>query len=155
MHDPIAELLAAHFPAESRKTLPSMESVAMDMAGLRRLVMWGARLALLVVMQQFREAEVEMEAFGELVNPDLFYQYHTHNYPDKTGSMVPFSMRLLHAQLPGLTGKPSALPGQTVPATAHLSSRLSVFGGQHVAHFHLNLCVHFVIVQRVEWAVIG
>jgi tetratricopeptide (TPR) repeat protein len=66
--------------------------------------MWGARLALLVVMQQFREAEVEMEAFGELVNPDLFYQYHTHNYPDKTGSMVPFSMRLLHAQLPGLTG---------------------------------------------------
>ena len=47
--------------------------------------MWGARLALLVVMQQFREAEVEMEAFGELVNPDLFYQYHTHNYPDKTG----------------------------------------------------------------------
>ena len=49
------------------------------------LQMWAARLALLVAMQQFREAEVEMEAFGDLVNPDLYYQYHTHNYPDKTG----------------------------------------------------------------------
>ena len=36
--------------------------------------MWGARLALLVEMQQYREAEVEMEAFGELVNPDLTRQ---------------------------------------------------------------------------------
>ena len=49
--------------------------------------MWGARLALLVEMQQYREAEVEMEAFGELVNPDLYYQYHTHNYPDKNGQL--------------------------------------------------------------------
>ena len=38
-------------------------------------------------MQQYREAEVEMEAFGELVNPDLYYQYHTHNYPDKNGQL--------------------------------------------------------------------
>ena len=28
----------AHFPSESRKTLPSVESVPMDMVGLRRLV---------------------------------------------------------------------------------------------------------------------
>ena len=47
--------------------------------------MWAARVALLVAMQQYREAELELAAFGELMNPDLYYQYHTHNYPDKTG----------------------------------------------------------------------
>ena len=50
--------------------------------------MWAARLALLVAMQQYREAEVEMEAFGDLSNPDLYYQYHTHNYPEKSGELV-------------------------------------------------------------------
>lgn len=47
--------------------------------------MWAARLSLLVAMQQYREAEVELTPFGDLVNPDLYYQYHTHNYPGKTG----------------------------------------------------------------------
>jgi tetratricopeptide (TPR) repeat protein len=141
-HDPISEMLQTHFPTATRKTLPSVESVSMDMAGLRRLVregcyhaaleltgrflsahgqglgqagqpslhthktlqMWAARLALLVAMQQYHEAELELAAFADLVNPDLYYQYHTHNYPGKTGSMVPFSMRLLHAQLPSYTG---------------------------------------------------
>ncbi|CAI8044355.1 Trafficking protein particle complex subunit 12, partial [Geodia barretti] len=133
-----------------------MESVAMDMAGLRRLVregcyhaaleltgrflsahgqglgqpslhthktlqMWGARLALLVVMQQFREAEVEMEAFGELVNPDLFYQYNTQTTPTR-----PVAWCHLNETAPRSAArsdwKPSALSGQTVPATAHLSA---------------------------------
>ena len=37
-HDPISELLATHFPSATRKPLPSVESVSMDMTGLRRLV---------------------------------------------------------------------------------------------------------------------
>ena len=37
-HDPIAELLLTYFPSAPRKTLPSVESVPMDMTGLRRLV---------------------------------------------------------------------------------------------------------------------
>lgn len=37
-HDPIHELLLTHFPNVPRKTLPSVESVSMDMAGLRKLV---------------------------------------------------------------------------------------------------------------------
>ena len=49
------------------------------------LQMWAARVALLVAMQQYREAEAELSPFGELVNPDLYYQYHSHNYPDKIG----------------------------------------------------------------------
>ena len=52
------------------------------------LQMWSARLALLVAMQQYREAEVEMEAFGDLSNPDLYYQYHTHNYPEQSGEFT-------------------------------------------------------------------
>ena len=58
------------------------------------LQMWAARLALLVAMQQYREAEVEMEAFGDLSNPDLYYQYHTHNYPEKSGEGVCESLPL-------------------------------------------------------------
>ena len=37
-HDPVAELLMTHYPSESRKTLPSVESVPMDTVGLQRLV---------------------------------------------------------------------------------------------------------------------
>ena len=47
--------------------------------------MWAARLALLVAMQQYHEAELELAAFADLANPHLYYQYHTHNYPGKTG----------------------------------------------------------------------
>lgn len=47
--------------------------------------MWAARLALLVAMQQYHEAEQELAPFADLANPDLYYQYHTHNYPGKTG----------------------------------------------------------------------
>ena len=133
--------------------------------------MWAARIALLVHMRRLKEAELEMTAFGELDNPDLFYQYHAHSYPGKAGvchahsypgkagvyrahsypgktgvyrahsypgkagvyrahsypgkagvchahsmcisdvipnagSMIPFSLRLLHAQLPSYTGNP-------------------------------------------------
>ena len=49
------------------------------------LQMWAARLALLVAMQQYREAEMELAPFADLGSPDLYYQYHAHNYPGKTG----------------------------------------------------------------------
>ena len=47
--------------------------------------MWAARIALLVHLRMFKEAELEMTAFGELENPDLYYQYHRQSYPGKTG----------------------------------------------------------------------
>ena len=36
-------------------------------------------------MRRYKEAELELAAFRELDNPDLYYQYHVHSYPGKTG----------------------------------------------------------------------
>ena len=47
--------------------------------------MWAARAALLVHLRRYKEAELELAAFRELDNPDLYYQYHVHSYPGKTG----------------------------------------------------------------------
>ena len=60
--------------------------------------MWAARLALLVAMQRYHEAELELAGFDDLANPDLYYQYHTHNYPGKTGQQytLQFSIEVLY-----------------------------------------------------------
>ena len=47
--------------------------------------MWAARAALLIHLRRYKEAELELAAFRELDNPDLYYQYHVHSYPGKTG----------------------------------------------------------------------
>ncbi|XP_019850352.1 PREDICTED: uncharacterized protein LOC105312226 [Amphimedon queenslandica] len=70
----------------------------------KTLQMWCARLSLLCQLERYDEAKQEMEPFKDLDQPDLYYQYNKHNYPGKKGSMVPYSMRLLHAQLPLYTG---------------------------------------------------
>ena len=54
----------------------------------KTLGMWAGRLSLLVQLRRFREAEVEMAAFKDLDGPDLFYQFHRHSYPGKTGVCV-------------------------------------------------------------------
>ncbi|PNI72900.1 TRAPPC12 isoform 21, partial [Pan troglodytes] len=36
---------------------------------------------------------MEFEPFGNLDQPDLYYEYYPHVYPGRRGSMVPFSMR--------------------------------------------------------------
>jgi hypothetical protein len=47
---------------------------------------WCARISLLMHLGLFQEAERELVAFEELANPDLYYQYHAHSYPNKTGN---------------------------------------------------------------------
>ena len=39
--------------------------------------------------------------FGELDKPDVFLQYYPELYAGRRGSLAPWSMRLLLAQLPG------------------------------------------------------
>ncbi|XP_077587766.1 trafficking protein particle complex subunit 12 [Stigmatopora nigra] len=70
------------------------------------LQLWFVRLALLTKLNFFQNAELEFEAFGDLDQPDLFYEYYPTIYPGRRGSMVPFSMRLLHAELPQHLAKP-------------------------------------------------
>ncbi len=64
------------------------------------LQMWSARIALLMHLQRFREAELELTAFGELDSPDLFYQYHPHNYPGMKGELVGWSASPVPVWLP-------------------------------------------------------
>ncbi|KAM6973431.1 trafficking protein particle complex subunit 12 [Aplochiton taeniatus] len=70
------------------------------------LQLWFVRLALLTKLSLFQNAEMEMEPFGDLDHPDLYYEYHPTVYPGRRGSMVPFSMRVLHAELPQYLAKP-------------------------------------------------
>lgn len=68
--------------------------------------LWFVRLALLMKLSLFQNAEMEFESFGNLDQPDLYYEYYPHVYPGRRGSMIPFSMRILHAELPQYVGKP-------------------------------------------------
>ena len=64
------------------------------------LQIWWIRLALLVKLRQFSTAEAEAAAFGSLESPDLFYQFYPDLHPGKRGSLVPWGLRLLLAELP-------------------------------------------------------
>ncbi|KAJ8290605.1 hypothetical protein GJAV_G00015180 [Gymnothorax javanicus] len=70
------------------------------------LQLWFVRLALLTKLSLFQNAELEFEPFGDLDQPDMYYEYYPTVYPGRRGSMVPFSMRVLHAELPQYVGKP-------------------------------------------------
>ncbi|XP_067099224.1 trafficking protein particle complex subunit 12 isoform X1 [Osmerus mordax] len=70
------------------------------------LQLWFVRLALLIKLSLFQNAEIEMEPFGSMDQPDLYYEYYPTVYPGRRGSMVPFSMRVLHAELPQYLANP-------------------------------------------------
>jgi len=68
------------------------------------LQLWFTRLSLMVKLRLLTQAEAEMEAFSNFDTPDLYFEYHQDIFPLRRGSMVPFGMRLLHAELPQLCG---------------------------------------------------
>lgn len=69
------------------------------------LQLWFCRLALMVKLRMYELAEAEIKAFQNLDTPDLYFQFYANTYPGRRGSMVSFSMRLLHAELPLLCGR--------------------------------------------------
>ncbi|XP_059146848.1 trafficking protein particle complex subunit 12-like isoform X2 [Physella acuta] len=69
------------------------------------LQLWFCRFALMVKMRMYEQADAEMRAFHNLDTPDLYFQFYANTYPGRRGSMVSFSMRLLHAELPLLCGR--------------------------------------------------
>ncbi|KAK0069932.1 trafficking protein particle complex subunit 12 [Biomphalaria pfeifferi] len=69
------------------------------------LQLWFCRLAMMVKLRMYEQAEAEMRAFQTLDTPDLYFQFYANTYPGRRGSMVSFSMRLLHAELPLLCGR--------------------------------------------------
>uniref|UniRef100_A0A8C5U699 Trafficking protein particle complex subunit 12 n=1 Tax=Malurus cyaneus samueli TaxID=2593467 RepID=A0A8C5U699_9PASS len=97
--DLCGRLLTAHGQGYKKSGLPASHTTD-------SLQLWFVRLALLVKLNLFQNAEMEFEPFGNLDQPDLYYEYYPHVYPGRKGSMVPFSMRILHAELPQYLGNP-------------------------------------------------
>uniref|UniRef100_A0A7M4EPV4 Trafficking protein particle complex subunit 12 n=1 Tax=Crocodylus porosus TaxID=8502 RepID=A0A7M4EPV4_CROPO len=97
--DLCGRLLTAHGQGYGKNGLPTSHTTD-------SLQLWFVRLALLVKLNLFQNAEMEFEPFGNLDQPDLYYEYYPHVYPGRKGSMVPFSMRILHAELPQYLGNP-------------------------------------------------
>lgn len=67
--------------------------------------LWFTRIALHVKLRSFSLAEVESEPFGNVDNPDLYFQFYPELYGGRMGSMAPFAFRLLLAELPQYLGK--------------------------------------------------
>ncbi|KAL4698218.1 hypothetical protein H8957_000907 [Semnopithecus entellus] len=97
--DLCGRLLTAHGQGYGKSGLPTSHTTD-------SLQLWFVRLALLVKLGLFQNAEMEFEPFGNLDQPDLYYEYYPHVYPGRRGSMVPFSMRILHAELQQYLGNP-------------------------------------------------
>ncbi len=57
-------------------------------------------------LRLFKEAESELTQFGSFFNmPEFFYEFHASVYPGRKGSMIPFGLRILAAELPQFLGK--------------------------------------------------
>uniref|UniRef100_A0A3B4F3J7 Trafficking protein particle complex subunit 12 n=1 Tax=Pundamilia nyererei TaxID=303518 RepID=A0A3B4F3J7_9CICH len=97
--DLTARMLTAHGQGYGKAGQPTSHTTD-------SLQLWFVRLALLTKLGLFQNAELEFEPFGNLDQPDLYYEYYPTVYPGRKGSMVPFSMRLLHAELPQYLAKP-------------------------------------------------
>ncbi|GAB1603607.1 trafficking protein particle complex subunit 12-like [Argonauta hians] len=68
------------------------------------LQIWFCRVALLLKLRLYSVAHSELQNFRNLDTPDLYYQFYPELYPGRKGSMVPFGLRLLDAQLPYYLG---------------------------------------------------
>ncbi|KAF9803408.1 hypothetical protein SFRURICE_007254 [Spodoptera frugiperda] len=96
------------------------EHVSRDEAGLRELLRTGYLRAAInlthvlisaagQVMLRIKLTDPllkEAEPFGDFSKPDMFYEFYPDSYDNRTGSLVPFSLRLLVAELPAHVGKP-------------------------------------------------
>ncbi|GLH04157.1 Uncharacterized protein GBIM_09929 [Gryllus bimaculatus] len=104
VHEVVSHYLG-EVEASKRKVLTAND-VTQDERGLRELIqLWFTRIALHVKLRSFSLAEVESEPFGNLDQPDLYFQFYPELYGGRMGSMVPFSFRLLLAELPQYSTK--------------------------------------------------
>ncbi|XP_041970685.1 trafficking protein particle complex subunit 12 [Aricia agestis] len=72
----------------------------------RSLQLWLTRFAVLCRIKLYEPLMKEAEPFGDFSKPDMFYQFYPESHGDRSGSLVPFSLRLLVAELPGHAGRP-------------------------------------------------
>ncbi|XP_063629316.1 trafficking protein particle complex subunit 12 [Cydia splendana] len=101
-----ATLLAQHKQGAGRcGRLPGARHSA------RSLQLWLARFCAMLRVRLAAQAAQEAEAFGDCGQPDMYYEFYPDQYENRTGSLVPFALRLLIAEMPAHAGQPEkALP---------------------------------------------
>lgn len=67
------------------------------------LQLWYTRFALLRKLGMFELCQAEAEPFGQLNRPDVYFEFSPEMHGTRRGSMAPFSLRLLLAELPMYT----------------------------------------------------
>uniref|UniRef100_A0A183CIN5 ANK_REP_REGION domain-containing protein n=1 Tax=Globodera pallida TaxID=36090 RepID=A0A183CIN5_GLOPA len=69
------------------------------------LEVWSCRFQLMMALRMHSQLLDELSAFGELDSSDLFLQHYPH-FAGQKGTLVPFSLRLLHAEMPSFSPFP-------------------------------------------------
>ncbi|ETE73740.1 Trafficking protein particle complex subunit 12, partial [Ophiophagus hannah] len=85
--DLCGRLLTAHGQGYGKNGLPTSHTTD-------SLQIWFVRLALLVKLSLYQNAEMEFEPFGNLDQPDLYYEYYPHVYPGRKASVQLWRSRL-------------------------------------------------------------
>ncbi|KJE92863.1 hypothetical protein CAOG_03754 [Capsaspora owczarzaki ATCC 30864] len=102
----LLDLTGSFLSAHGQGRLDQDASVITAVHTHKTLQMWLCRMIALMKLRRYEKAAAELDTFGDLDRPDLYYDYYPDSYPDMTGSLVPFSLRVIHAQLPHYVGKP-------------------------------------------------
>ncbi|RKP11689.1 hypothetical protein BJ684DRAFT_21729, partial [Piptocephalis cylindrospora] len=81
--------------------------------------LWHYRFLSLMRLRFYSEVDGELQRLGPLDRTELYYDSHPTIFPDRTGPMVPFEMRVLAAQLPAMMGD--------ITASLDMVMELSIF----------------------------
>ncbi|VDP91154.1 unnamed protein product [Echinostoma caproni] len=96
---------------------------------------WLARFALLIRIRNYEVAERELATFGTLDAPNVYFESAPDLYPGRSGSIIPFSLRLVHAELPFHLGRSE----QALDRLYHL---IAIIGRVSRQRF---LCTHSIL----------
>eukprot|EP00742_Colponemidia_sp_Colp-10_P008595 GILJ01009319.1.p1 GENE.GILJ01009319.1~~GILJ01009319.1.p1 ORF type:complete len:636 (+),score=98.59 GILJ01009319.1:30-1937(+) len=83
------------------------------------------RIMFLMRLKNYQRAEDELRALGSLEAAIYRYENYPAEYPGRTGSMVPFSLRLFHGQLPHYLGDSQKALDRLYSLLAHCESELT------------------------------
>ena len=76
-----------------------------DVESMFRL--WYCRILALARLRMYSTAQAELDRLGDLDRVDFAYESQPLLFPGKRGSMVPFELRVIYAQLPACQGDPA------------------------------------------------
>uniref|UniRef100_A0A183FNJ5 FAT domain-containing protein n=1 Tax=Heligmosomoides polygyrus TaxID=6339 RepID=A0A183FNJ5_HELPZ len=105
---------------------------------------WGIRFQLLMALKLYSQLVEELQPFGELDAPDLCYQYYSESN-EKTGSLIPFSMRLIHAEVLRFT----PFPWKAVERVKRLELDVNKVREDTISAWHQRLTVVQKMYARV------